>query len=398
MAVKLLDGGAGSGPIYSVQGGTTSSTDSYIGGCPMPADMAVLLIAWNSTGTRMNSGQDPPYWKNPANTTGQQAFTAAQGGYNLQLAAATEVSCEAWYLASPSFSPFFRVRLLNTNGYTVRWWLIFLKSDLSMDPVAVTYQGKVTGTVVNNPSLNITPSNNGAFACDVMACSGNSVESARTQALLIAAYDEGFWDDSASYLEQATIAQITFGHTVTGNCAQIVLAFNDGSAPAASKIWLPQRQLALDSGASNNDHVVWDSANEKWIDDVGYIDYVTSYVASYSTASASWTEIATQIAIPSHWAGKDVLQILSAQYIGKEDEYPGLGGTVGAGGIGTSIDGSAPDEFFEWAQTQYANTLHITKYRFSISGTYFRGWVRANSGTPRFTGITMTCLLIGPGT
>lgn len=134
--------------------------------------------------------------------------------------------------------------------------------------------------------------------------------------------------------------------------------------------------------------LVWDATNGVWKDSIGFIDYLKSYAASYSTTSSTWAEIATDLTVPSHWVGGTILHIVSCTMRNLRST---LGG--GTGGVGLSLGGSTPSYTTEWSETAFDATIH-TSCGYTATSTTLKAWARANSGTVYLENISNIAFLI----
>lgn len=146
------------------------------------------------------------------------------------------------------------------------------------------------------------------------------------------------------------------------------------------------------SSAHDDDRIVWDDTNLQWIDDYGFVDYISAYTSTYSTSSTSWTEATSGLSIPSHWNGANVLHMLNVGYRGIK-----AGATGAAGGVGISINGSTPTKYDDWVNVTYSDIMFLTEQVTAATSSTLKAWARSASGGTVYLDFIYQCAILIQG-
>lgn len=200
----------------------SSATPTITQAFTCAAGTTVLVLTLDVGKNTQRGGGAPQY--NSVNMT--QAGTT-------QLAS-NEVSAEVWYMLNPPTGSSYNVTV--PNAATAALCRLVIVGYGAQTGVKSRYDtGAAYGGIgTDSPSNAVVPARGGSVIVDTMANSNNNNETARTQTLITGtAYDEGSWNSSSTYALQDAAASITFGHTRTGDWAQIIATFMETLAVAA---------------------------------------------------------------------------------------------------------------------------------------------------------------------
>jgi hypothetical protein len=117
-------------------------------------------------------------------------------------------------------------------------------------------------------------------------------------------------------------------------------------------------------------------SNLQWRNGIFSLPWNYQEAASFSSSSASWVALTSDIAIPSSWLNDTILVTLTGNYTGIKSP-----GTACAGAVGWSIDGSVPTVYSDWEATDYANSFFLSSVVIPGSGSYIKAWAKSNTNS-----------------